>query len=330
MGLACSQIRLLTLTTRKADCELGISLDSIEKMALTREQSALSSEYYSKLQAKKVCYYANGQYSKMDYHHLMGGLNYMEVLNGASSLKSDNNMILADYKGQVVLSDSYAKAITSVLGASAMDQNGRGGTFSQDKLPQILAAVLPGFKVEDIKAVIDKKELEARSYTATATNTLTGESTGKQVTVDNTDKAKSKIEQLVDFYLPIFQAAAANGWTSEYNKEMALNDDYVSDALVTGSFQLEHVNDVGNYDEGTTLTYFVTSGAVQTRTDSDTREEITAWYNAEKERIAEKENYIDMHMSDLSTELEAINTEIQSIQSYIDDAIQSVFDWGAG
>ena len=157
MGLACSQIRLLTLTTRKADCELGISLDSIQKMALTREQSSLSSEYYSKLQAKKVCYYANGQYSKMDYHHLMGGLNYMEVLNGASSLKSDNNMILTDYKGQVVLSDAYAKAITSVLGSGAMDQNGRGGTFSQDKLPQILAADLPGFNVEDIKAVIYKK-----------------------------------------------------------------------------------------------------------------------------------------------------------------------------
>ncbi len=66
-------------------------------------------------------------------------------------------MILTDYKGQVVLSDAYAKAITSVLGSGAMDQNGRGGTFSQDKLPQILAAVLPGFNVEDIKAVIDKK-----------------------------------------------------------------------------------------------------------------------------------------------------------------------------
>lgn len=330
MGLACSQIRLLTLTTRKADCELGISLNSIEKMALTREQSALSAEYYSKLQAKKVCYYANGQYQKMNYHYLMGGQNYMEVLNGDASLKSDNNMILTDYKGQVVLSDAYAKAITSVLGAGAMDQNGRGGTFSQDKLPQILAAVLPGFKVDDIKAVIDEKEIEARSYSATKTNTLSGESTGEKVEVNNTDTVKSKIEKLVDFYLPIFQAAAANGWTTEYNKEMSLNDDYVSDALVTGSFQLEHVNDVGNYDEGTTLTYFVTSGEVQTRTDSDTREEITAWYNAEKERIAEKENYFDLLTSDYSTELEAINTEIQSIQSYIDDAIQSVFDWGAG
>lgn len=329
MGLACSQARLLTLTTRKADCELGISLDSIEKMALTREQSALSSEYYSRLQAKKVCYYANGQYSKMDYHYLMGGQNYMEVLDGASNLKNDNAMILADYKGQVVMSDAYAKAITSVLGAGAMDQNGRGGTFSQDKLPAILAALLPGFKEEDIKAVIDKKELDSRSYEATAYNTYSGTSTGKDVEVDNTDTVKSKLEKLVDFYLPIFKAAAANGWTTEYEKERKLNDDYVSDALVTGTFQLEHVNDVGDYDEGTTLTYFVTAGAVQTRTDSDTREEITAWYNAEKERIAEKENYIDLHMSDLSTELEAINTEIQSIQSFIDDAVDSVFGWGS-
>ena len=32
---------------------------------------------------------------------------------------------------------------------------------------------------------------------------------------------------------------------------------------------------------------------------------------------------------DLKTELESINTEIQSIQSLIDDAISSVFDWGS-
>lgn len=53
MGLACSNIRLLTLTARKADCEYGISIDSMRKMALTREQSALSQEYYSKLQSKQ-------------------------------------------------------------------------------------------------------------------------------------------------------------------------------------------------------------------------------------------------------------------------------------
>ena len=49
MGLACSQIRLLTLTARKADCEYGISIDSMRKMALSREQTQLSQEYNSKL-----------------------------------------------------------------------------------------------------------------------------------------------------------------------------------------------------------------------------------------------------------------------------------------
>ena len=42
MGLACSNIRLLTLTARKADCEYGISIDSMRKMALSREQSNFS------------------------------------------------------------------------------------------------------------------------------------------------------------------------------------------------------------------------------------------------------------------------------------------------
>ena len=44
----------------------------------------------------------------------------------------------------------------------------------------------------------------------------------------------------------------------------------------------------------------------------------------------EKETYLDLQIDDLSTELEAINTEIQSVQSLIDDAVSSVFDWGSG
>ena len=37
---------------------------------------------------------------------------------------------------------------------------------------------------------------------------------------------------------------------------------------------------------------------------------------------------IDMEITDLSTELEATNTEIESVKSFIDDANQSVFNWG--
>ena len=331
MGLACSQARLLTLTARKADCEYGISIDSMHKMALTREMSELSQDYYSKLQSKQISYYANGKYNKMNYGYLMGyGSNYTSVWNQDKyALKDENSMILTDYKGQVVLSNDYAKAITSVLGTSVMDNDGRGGTFSSDKIPAILAALCPGFSEETFKSVIDGQNLTS-AYDAHNVQTITGEETGESVEVDNSSKVTEKVQAIIDFYYPIFAAASANGWTTEYNKDMEHNEDYVSDALVTGSFQLATVNNVGEYDEGSTLTYFVTAGLIDARTDSDVREEITAWYEAEKQRISEKETMLDLHIDDLSTELETINTEIQSIQSLIDDAVSSVFDWGSG
>ena len=71
MALAASQARLLTLTERKADCELGISIRSMRKMALTREQSNLTKEYYSRLQSKTIAYYDNGKYNKINYNYLM-------------------------------------------------------------------------------------------------------------------------------------------------------------------------------------------------------------------------------------------------------------------
>ena len=330
MGLGCSNITLLTLTRRKADLEYDISIASMRKIAITKEESALTQNYNSKLQAKSIAYYDNGKYNKINYNYLMGyGANYTAITNSSKPLKGDNSMILTDFKGQVVMNDAYANALVAVLGSSAMDSNGRGGTFSTDKIPEIIAQLVPGHNAEEFKQVMDGNKLST-SYNASGVQTTTGEATGNQTTVDNSDTSTAIIQKLIDFYEPIFKAAASNGWTKEYNNEMKLNDNYVSDALVSGSFQLETVNDEGNYDPDTSLTYFVTAGDLTARTDSEVREELTAWYNAEKERISEKESWIDMDINNLSTELEAINTEIQSVQSYLDDAISTVFDWGSG
>lgn len=334
MGLACSQIRLLTLTARKADCEYGISIDSMQKMAISREQTQLSQEYNSKLKAKQISYYANGKYNKINYSYLMGyGANYLAITKDAHPVKTQNSMILTDYKGQVVLDASYAKAITSVLGSSAMDSQGRGGTFSKDDIPAILEKLFLGdygsyFTADHIKNIHDGGSVESE-YAASVVKTLTGETTGEKTSVDNTKKATELVNKILDFYYPIFEAAAANGWTTEYNNDMKTNSDYVSDAISSGTFQLATVNDEGNYEPDTSLTYYITSGLVEQNNNSEVREEVTAWYNAEKARISEKEDYLDIDIDNLSTELESINTEIQSIQSLIDDAISSVFDWGS-
>jgi hypothetical protein len=246
------------------------------------------------------------------------------LINGSKPFKDNPSMILTDFKGCVVLSDVYANAIVAVMGSSIMNSSGRGGTFPEDKIPDILAKVCPGRTAAQFKDGIESFTWEGTSH-----NLLTGDDGGTEV-VDSTDTANNLIQTILSFFYPIFKAAANNGWTTEYNQEIGENPKYVSDAITTGTFLLAQVNEQGQYEPNMSLTYFATSGDVDLQTDNEKREELTQIYNAEKERIAEKETWIDMDMQDLSAELEAIKTEMDSIKSYVDDAIQSVFNWGNG
>ena len=78
------------------------------------------------------------------------------------------------------------------------------------------------------------------------------------------------------------------------------------------------------YDEGTSLTYFITNGAIDEKTTQDDRAEIQAWYDAELSALKEKEDTLDLLLNNLSTELNIITTEIKSIQSFIKDAVQGM------
>ncbi len=329
MGLACNQVAFLTLTRRKADCELGITLASGRKMQLSREMSDLASDYRAKLNSTKVSYYANGKYNQVNYSYLMGyGKNFLPVTNGTAPVKTDGSMILSDYKGAVVLAGDYAEAIVNVLGSSAMDSHGRGGTFSSDVIPDLLAYICPGFDKSVFSSVMNGEKVPAE-YSADIIKTLGSVDTGEDTNVDISEEATAIVQKLLDFYLPIFKAASANGWTTEYNAAMNQNPDYVADAIASGTFCLSGTDEQGQYDPSMSTNYYVTCGEFAEKSDAEYREEITAWYNEEKERISEKENFIDIEIQDLSTELEAINTELQSLQSFIDDAISSTFDWGA-
>ena len=64
MGLAVSQVRLLALTSRKADVEMQIQLNSKRKTMLTREATNLAKLYYAKLQNSKIQYFSNILYNK--------------------------------------------------------------------------------------------------------------------------------------------------------------------------------------------------------------------------------------------------------------------------
>ena len=76
------------------------------------------------------------------------------------------------------------------------------------------------------------------------------------------------------------------------------------------------------------LSYFTTQNYVVEQTDNSERETITAWYNAARADLNTKESYWDSEITALSTELNAITTEIDSVKKLREDAISSTFKWG--
>ena len=244
------------------------------------------------------------------------------------AVRDNLDMILTDCKGRVVINDAYAKRFK--MAGLNVDEYGRGETFGPDKIIDVMLAMCgkSDDKYRDIfEYFINGGEVNSMTYSTTIKKAISGEDVGTG-TGDNTATKLAIIKKEFDLYYPIVLAAANNGWTTEYNNEMNNNEDYIADSLISGSFQLALVDDDGGYNPDTTLTYFTTSGNVVERTDTATREKITAWYDAERSIIAEKENFVDLEQTDLSTELETIKTEIESIKSFINDAVTTVFNWG--
>ena len=74
MGLAASQARLLTITSRKADCEYQSMRLSHQKIALSRELNEISNEYQNSLNKTLLYYdfYGKGDTSNpLNYNLLM-------------------------------------------------------------------------------------------------------------------------------------------------------------------------------------------------------------------------------------------------------------------
>ena len=124
MGLAVSQVRLLALTSRKADVEMQIQLNSKRKTMLTREATDLAKLYYAKLQNTKIQYSTTNGYKDVTYGYLMAqdsATFFDSIINadGKVDRKTTDSMILTDTYGRVILSDSMLNVVVSTLNKDA-------------------------------------------------------------------------------------------------------------------------------------------------------------------------------------------------------------------
>lgn len=121
MGLAASQARLLTITSRKSDCEYDSMSLSHQKIALARDMNIVSAEYQDALNQTKLVYdfYGNGDTSTDFTYGLM---------MTPSSINNYMPIPLTDPSGRIVLDAKLAAAAE----AAGIPQEGLGCTPSSD------------------------------------------------------------------------------------------------------------------------------------------------------------------------------------------------------
>ena len=121
MGLSASQARLLTITSRKSDCEYQSMRLSHQKIALSREMNEISNEYQNSLN-QTILYY--DFYGKGDTSN---PLNY-NLLMTPSALNDYLPTLITNQQGRVVVDSAIATAAK----AAGIPQEGLNGLPSED------------------------------------------------------------------------------------------------------------------------------------------------------------------------------------------------------
>lgn len=110
MGLAASQCRLLMLTARKDDVEGSLLKLSNQKLCLARDTAEVAEEYANALNATKLVYKDGDTSFDLTYNTLM-----------RPSSKVDNQYLLTNASGNVLLDDAYAAYFGGGNGQSGAD-----------------------------------------------------------------------------------------------------------------------------------------------------------------------------------------------------------------
>lgn len=173
MGLATSQVRLLALTSRKADVEMQIQLNSKRKTMLTRESSELAKLYHAKLQNSKIQFATTNGYKDVTYNYLMGSdsASYMATIAEPSrdydlEKKTANEMILTDAYGRVILSDNMLTAAIDTLNEYNRTPGVDGTGTAMD------TATISDLSIMAIGKLLEDKSVSGGNDTLSSLNTL--------------------------------------------------------------------------------------------------------------------------------------------------------------
>lgn len=143
MGLAASQARFLCITARRADCEYKSTELAQQKLDITKQLGAISTEYASAMNATKLLW-------QNDSVENTFGLSY-SLLMMPSALNDYNPYMVTSPSGAIILNTEYAAA------ARAAGLSKAGGNGSQQSRDKFISALVPlGLVTDETAKAITK------------------------------------------------------------------------------------------------------------------------------------------------------------------------------
>lgn len=128
MGLAASQARLLTLTSRKSDIEYRLMDIANQKLAMSRDSAKLSEDYSNALNAKLLTWdIADGGTAPLTYNLIMT----------QNDQNSAGQFLISDSRGRVILNSD----LVNKLGLAGTTQSGDAGIDENLFLQKMMAPI---------------------------------------------------------------------------------------------------------------------------------------------------------------------------------------------
>ncbi len=140
----------------------------------------------------------------------------------------------------------------------------------------------------------------------------------KFTVVTNTDANAGTDSSVANFYDALFNKICLNGWTEN---DMIDDTSYLQEMMKSGMVYLSSISTDGNYYQGS----YSTDTHISEVADTEAVAQAEAKYNAEKARIENKEDTIDLKMKNLDTEISSLTTEYDSTKQIISKSIEKSF-----
>ncbi len=338
MGLAASQARLLTITSRLHDIELKQQNISNQKMRLSNESDEVSTAYSKALNTQRFTLNNGTSNVKMTVKNLLGADSKYKLMT-----KDGKRVVSKDqYEALTKISNKQESAVKSYYNNHYSSPNynsewceayvNTNTTYSNNKHGEMIigngAAAYAIMRMTgntyNAFAQLNEKYGTDDSMSWNDKMAAWERATGGAISQENYDKYNAKFRSIVSMENMKTDSA---GYI--YSVDLKENAIFVSDSQMSDPNWLYNAIESGEFVLVDTSGKEVSTSSakdIDTEYDKEVAARAEAEYNAATAKINRKEKILDNEARKLDTEYSAMNTEYESIKNIIKNNSDKTFN----